>query len=154
MTYFPDGTLLRRPSLLEWYKNRCDALGVVSTLSAARRHRSWRTFGWLEPAHEYSIGVCSEELRRLLDDAADHCVDRTRGFQRCLFCPGTTESLVLAPTDYSTADGKLLRLGSASLEVQDATGQVWIAPNLVLHYITDHQYLPPAELADARPAWR
>ena len=88
MTYFPDGTLLRRPSLLEWYKNRCDALGVVSTLSAARRHRSWRTFGWLEPAHEYSIGVCSEELRRLLDDAADHCVDRTRGFQRCLFCPG------------------------------------------------------------------
>ena len=27
VTYFPDGTLLRRPSLLEWYKTRCDALG-------------------------------------------------------------------------------------------------------------------------------
>ncbi len=152
MTYYADGTLLQRPGLLEWQKNHRDAFGVVSTLGEARRRRSWRTFGWLEPGNDYRTGACPPEFLRVLEAAADHPVNRTRGIHRCQLCPTSTHDIMAPAPSYPTTTGRLLHLGSASLEVRDANGQIWIAPTLVLHYIAEHGYLPPAELADAGPA--
>ena len=149
MTYYPDGTLLRRPGLSAWLGGgRRDAFGVDSTFGGARRRRTWRTFGWLEPGHGFVTGTCPGKLLLLREDAGKHPVNKTRGYQPCVFCPRSGTEF--EPTPYTTADGTQLLLGDASIEVRDAAGQVWIAPTLVLHYIAVHHYLPPGELADAR----
>ena len=45
----------------------------------------------------------------------------------------------------------LVNLDSASLIVADVDGNPWVAPNLVLHYITVHGYVPPpVEMCDLR----
>ncbi len=153
MTYYADGTLMRRSTLLEWCKNRRDTFGLSSPLFQARRQKSWRTFGWLEPGHDYATGACPPGLLRTLQEAGDHPVDQTRGRYSCRFCPSSHDELRPLPK-LTTASGRELLLGSASLEVLDTTGQAWIAPDLVLHYVVEHRYLPPAELADARLAPR
>ena len=45
-------------------------------------------------------------------------------------------------TPYETTT-KTYYLGSASLIVADVDGNPWVAPNLVLHYVTVHGYVPP-----------
>ena len=52
------------------------------------------------------------------------------------------------PTEYAAQRGDTLHLGSASIEVM-AGGRHWVAPNLVLHYVSEHGYLPPAEVVAA-----
>ena len=52
------------------------------------------------------------------------------------------------PTEYTTQQGDTLHLGSASIEVM-AGGRGWVAPNLVLHYVAEHGYLPPDEVVAA-----
>ncbi|WP_405683310.1 hypothetical protein [Streptomyces sp. NBC_00057] len=40
-------------------------------------------------------------------------------------------------------------LGSAEIRVRGADGTLCTAPNLVIHYITEHQYCPPEEFCRA-----
>jgi len=49
----------------------------------------------------------------------------------------------------SSLDGKELLLGSAEIEIKDPSGQLYVVPDLIYHYITEHQYLPPPEFVRA-----
>ena len=139
MVRFADGAIVRAPSLAVWWKTRSSAFGEKGSFAESRRHREWRTFGWLDPSAEFRTGPCPEPAVRRLVEAAKTPVQRTRGFHLCEFC----EEREPMGTTYPTGDGGKLLLGSACLEVFDGEGNVWIAPNLVLHYIDSHRYLPP-----------
>ena len=67
----------------------------------------------------------------------------TRGWHCCLFGPHCPY-----PTTYSI-DGREWTLGGASIVVVDDEGLPWVAPNLVLHYVTEHGYAPGLKLHDA-----
>lgn len=101
-------------------------------------------FGWLGPGDLGPPRQCPDSLLRVLEDAARSPVGRTRGFHRCPFCPDAEFWL----TRHQTTDGSELWLGSAAIEVRDMSGRTWQAPNLVLHYVTAHGYLPPAPLVE------
>jgi len=66
-------------------------------------------------------------------------VRQSRGFHICPFCE---ERKLGIPVPIG---GKSLTLGSAEIEIADKQGNVYVAPDLIFHYIADHQYLPPQE---------
>jgi len=42
-----------------------------------------------------------------------------------------------------------MHLGSAEIRVQGIDGAVYAAPNLIYHYMANHNYLPPEEFLGA-----
>lgn len=90
--------------------------------------------GWLEPGHPFPTGPAPAALlARLSELDGTAFVNHTRGPHRCGFC---------APGGF---DG----YGSAEIHVVGADGRVYAAPSLILHYVRDHGYLPPAEFVAA-----
>lgn len=141
MTYYPDGTLIARPPAFRWMRRRTATYESQITSANSGLGRGGLTFGWLTPDHPVSKGPVPEELIQVLERAALTPVDRTRGYHHCEFCHiqrGPQQG-----TEYLTALGEELQLGSACIEIVDSSGRVWKAPNLVLHYIQAHGYLPP-----------
>lgn len=147
MTFFADGSVVRAPSFSLWRGTHLNAFGEVAGLLDARRRRQWHAFGWLDPDADYRTGQCPQSVVHGLIDAARKPVQQTRGFHHCALC-GTSDASSMG-TAYQTPDGGNLILGSACLEMQDRERQMWIAPNLVLHYIDAHQYLPPDPILQA-----
>lgn len=79
----------------------------------------------------------------------------TRGFYQCRLCP--ERRLVEYMWDESIATAheprprvKTRMLGNAELCIPDVAGDVLFAvPNLLIHYVTEHHYLPPKKFIDA-----
>lgn len=132
----PDGAVLRQGTL-PW-------------------QRGVRAFSWIDAGNTFRRGVCPPGVLETLEAAARRPVNRTRGFHTCPLCPrpepdaGSAWSSDSHPTPYSTGSGEDLQLGSASLEIT-AGRQTWEAPDLVLHYVVEHEYLPPDELIQDFP---
>lgn len=145
MTYLADGDVVHAPSTLEWWRTRRDAIGQQLTLREARQIPQWVAFGWLDSEHPYATGSCPAPLVASLEQAASRPLWRTRGYHRCPLCP--PGALPAMPgTPYETASGEVLLLGDACLEIRARDKTTWVAPNLVLHYIETHGYLPPDAL--------
>ena len=95
-----------------------------------------RAIGWLHPDHPYTKGeVCAEFLSRLKEFVA-HCRQSANalyfgafgGFHTCEFC------------------GKALGIGNFGVPSGDL---LFVAPEMVVHYIQQHGYCPPAEFVGA-----
>mgnify|MGYP000029747605 FL=1 len=105
---------------------------------------TFRTFGWLSPEHEFPVDQADPRDVLLLERAVNNShIWVTRGWHRCPFGPHCPY-----PTTYSI-DGREWTLGGASIVVVDDEGLPWVAPNLVLHYVTEHGYAPGLKLHDA-----
>src|SRR5262245_51800934 len=97
--------------------------------------------GWLEFGHGFGTGdVDADVLAKLRYLAVQNSVRQMRGFHDCPFC-GSRESRL------DKASGVLL--GSAEIWVPRRDGGYFAAPDLLLHYIDEHRYLPPKEFLDA-----
>lgn len=100
-----------------------------------------RNVGWLGANHDFPK---AHPRAALLDAIWDYCsilVVPTRGIHGCELC-------VSPPISFVRHDTRLL-LGSGEIRVFDSTGGSFAAPNLVYHYIRDHQYRPLEEFLDA-----
>ena len=147
MPYIPDGTVAELPER-EWPRPR-------RRLFKWRRRRdqppfdvpSVHFFGWLSHQIPYFSGPTSPRDLEVLERAALGLVWMTRGFHHCRMCPPPDH---YGSTPYETTT-KTYYLGSASLIVADVDGNPWVAPNLVLHYVTVHGYVPPTRVYDAPP---
>ncbi|MFG1917190.1 hypothetical protein [Micromonospora sp. NPDC048898] len=99
--------------------------------------------GWLDAAHPYPTGAPPHGLVPALTELAKTRVRQTRGHHYCEICvrdmgEGAREAI---------RQGMIAR-ESAEFEVR-GDGVVYAAPQLLLHYVTAHEYLPPAEFCTA-----
>lgn len=98
----------------------CDAIDVVLSV------------GWLEKGREYPTGPIATDVYQRLKTFCDNPWQLfvTCGFHRCTLC------------QFEGARG------SANVFVP-GDGVVFVCPELILHYISVHWYLPPDEFCEA-----
>jgi hypothetical protein len=94
-----------------------------------------QSIGWLAAGERIRTGTLPAELLQKLADVAAHHVNPSRGFHPCLFC-GRRQLTA------STSTGKRVWLGSAEVWLPSPS-TMFAAPNLIVHYIGAHGYLPP-----------
>ena len=108
--------------------------------------------GWLDAEHTFPTGECPDGLVAALTQLARIRVQQTRGYHHCEICLH-----MLRDDPYDAIKLDLVARGSAEFRV---LGQrvVYAVPELIVHYVTAHAYLPPDEfctaaLAAASPAF-
>jgi len=110
--------------------------------------------GWLDSAYEFPKGDPPVGFLDRLRVVARTGVKQTRGFQVCQFCPDPCASFSLgawsaedrAVYQACFADG---HYSSAELRVRGNDGRVYASPEMLIHYVAAHSYLPPPAFVDA-----
>ena len=102
----------------------------------------YRAIGWLGKDPIPTGDVPTGLVPALVKLARSHSRLRTRGYHHCCYCDLDT---VAIPSE----GGREFRLGSAEIWISGERGTVYRAPDLIIHYIRDHQYRPPQEYIDA-----
>jgi hypothetical protein len=100
--------------------------------------------GWLAPGHGHRTGIVDERVVDALRVLGLGYDNQMRGVHPCGFCD-TGRPVVLGGPALDTE----VWLGSAEIRVRGADGTLYTAPNLVIHYITEHRYCPPEEFCRA-----
>lgn len=152
LPYIADGTTVGESQVKGWLgrvKRPSKHQELVGLAGIPATFGQWTAFGWLEPGSDYTAGLFPETFVQALEVAAMDPVFVTRGFHMCQYCSASSGSF--GPTAYRTFDGGQLQLGSACLKVTDRQQRVWLAPTLVLHYISEHNYRPPTDLLESFP---
>ncbi len=102
--------------------------------------------GWLDADHPFEIGEVDESLvARLVRLANSNTRNVYRGWHNCELC--RVESPIVLPCP-EAPNGKV-GLGHSEILVPAPGGVAYAAPTLVIHYISNHQYKPPAEFVTA-----
>jgi hypothetical protein len=101
--------------------------------------------GWLGRESVFNRGKPSPNLLPALLRLACDPQNKTRGYFQCELCDA--DAPVVVPTPLARL-GRLL-LGSAEIHVEAGNGLVYAAPDLIIHYIDAHGYLPPQAFCDA-----
>ncbi|MEV7523642.1 hypothetical protein [Streptomyces sp. NPDC091371] len=102
------------------------------------------TIGWLEGGREFPVGESSDEFMADLLDLGAFLDHKSRGFHNCRLCPVKTDPIVTSPRT-----GKRYPLGHAEIRATGPDGSLYVAPNLIIHYVQEHGYLPPAAFVEA-----
>ena len=99
---------------------------------------------WLDRKHDFPRGDIEAEIaKRILRLISRQPVNRMRGWHRCNLCNDPPCPIAVK------YDGKRISLGSAEIWVEGNDGVQYAAPNLIYHFIVEHQYLPPKAFLDA-----
>lgn len=107
------------------------------------------SIGWLDAAHEFTTGsLHTEAHERLRFLCGRRRVAITRGIFPCRFSPCVPAPIW--PPRRVTIDGAESMIGSAEIRVGIEGGKAaFAAPNLVIHYVEVHGYLPPQEFVSS-----
>ncbi len=109
--------------------------------------------GWLSIEHEFPRGDTPEEFRRVLRLLSAESVNQCMGWHDCEFCETPPQKLSFwrrAPTRSNSA-----AKGNGEIHVPTAHGDiVYVAPQLVAHYVEEHRYRPPNEFVEAVLAYK
>jgi hypothetical protein len=103
--------------------------------------------GWLSAEHPYPTGPVPDDLVAKLARICRHGVQRTRGFHRCEFCARPEGAFRAPPTTSRDDEGEYF-VGGAEIRVA-GPGATFAAPDMIIHYVTDHGYRPPDDFLDA-----
>lgn len=98
--------------------------------------------GWLDSSHPFPTGKVTDEFLARLWLYCAKPVHPAKGFHECPFCVPP-----LVPIE-ATRGKETLLLGAAEIRVL-GSNKKYAAPNLVYHYIVEHEYLPPEEFIQA-----
>ncbi|MEF9903736.1 DUF7919 family protein [Streptomyces sp. P9-A2] len=116
----------------------------LTPYSYSESDREMLNVGWLARWRGYPRGIVDERVVDALKVLSATYDNQMRGIHHCAFC-GTDRPVVLGGPTLDTE----VWLGSAEIRVRGADGTLYAAPNLVIHYITEHQYRPPEEFCRA-----
>jgi len=107
--------------------------------------------GWLDAEHPFRAGVLPDGLLARLEDLARVRVLQTRGCHYCELCiRDLGGSSYIRDLDAADRDQLMDELPCESAELRvKGSGVVYAVPQLALHYIAAHGYLPPPEFCEA-----
>jgi len=98
--------------------------------------------GWLGGGNSFPVGALPPDFLHTLKRISRQCrANQSRGTHACEYCSDPYREI------WSIQDGGAKRLlGSAELWIPspDQT-HIYAAPDLIIHYVDEHQYKPPAE---------
>lgn len=102
--------------------------------------------GWLGAEQPYPRARPTRELVDAIARCTTRVVAQRRGFHRCDLC-----SWEHGPPDRATHvyGGRTLTLGNGELRVAGSESTVFAAPTLLVHYVKEHDYGPPAAFVAA-----
>lgn len=106
------------------------------------KNRTCIAIGWLGKYGAFPQGEVPARVLATLTSMAFVGRERqSRGFHHCDHC--SEEFIEIR------RGAESVRLGSAELWVSGSNGKLYVAPDLIIHYIRDHNYMPPQEFIDA-----
>ena len=103
--------------------------------------------GWLDVAVPYSKGNPPMPFVAALRTLARSPQRITRGFHRCPFCEEHRGESV--PGENNLSDEVTALQGNGEIHVRSKTRGIFIAPALIYHYVSAHNYLPPQDFIHA-----
>jgi hypothetical protein len=103
--------------------------------------------GWLSAGQPFHAGAADERFIEALRHLVGSPVTLYRGQHYCEFCAGPT--IITTPGGVRLVDPPPERVGNGEIRVIAASGIIYVAPVLVLHYVVAHKYLPPTEFIEA-----
>ncbi|HVI01560.1 MAG TPA: hypothetical protein VM869_22750 [Enhygromyxa sp.] len=96
--------------------------------------------GWLDFDVPFQLGKAPSEFIEKVTLATRLLRNPMRGIHGCRACGGLEDI-------YELVDGERFLLGMSETWLPASTSEtIYIAPSLLLHYLTRHEYLPPAEV--------
>lgn len=100
--------------------------------------------GWIDEVHSYPKGEIAGEFILSLWEYIKYPINQTRGvYHNKRLDPQTS-------FHFAHYEGYHMTLGDAEIRVVDLENDlIYAAPNLILHYIITHQYLPPEQFVNA-----
>lgn len=99
--------------------------------------------GWLE-GEGFPRGIVPDGFIKNLWEYVKYPVFMTRGFHKNIELDGEKTRIIV------NCQGYTIRLGNAEIRVVDSKNdKIYASPNLIMHYIVNHNYLPPNEFIDA-----
>lgn len=109
-----------------------------------------RNVGWLDRDHDFPCGRSDPATVEALVVAAQTTRHQTRGYHECELCWWRPADDRPYPFVMNVPGSDVrLTLGSAEIHATGADGTVYAAPDLVVHYVVTHDYLPPAAFVSA-----
>lgn len=105
--------------------------------------------GWLDEAMPFAVGEVDQGvIERVKRRCVFSRVAVTRGFHPCNF--GHCKGRPPYPPLKAEVDGRAAALGSSEIRVVDSgKNRIFCAPNLIIHYMEEHGYMPPQEFLRA-----
>lgn len=109
-----------------------------------------RNVGWLDECHPFNCGTPPAGFAAALRLWLLHAkANQMRGFQLCRFCRFEGYQLERYKQIEIMVEGQKTYLGSAEIWIPSSDGSIFAAPNLILHYVEIHSYLPPPSFIEA-----
>ena len=104
--------------------------------------------GWLSREHAFRTGDTPVDFRRVLSQLATNPINLCGGHHDCEFCePPLRKFVFWRSPDTPSAS---VTEGNGEIRVPAIEGDiVYVAPQLVAHYVEVHRYLPPAAFVEA-----
>ncbi|EKQ51577.1 MULTISPECIES: ankyrin repeat domain-containing protein [unclassified Clostridium] len=104
-----------------------------------------KNVGWLDKTYTYAKGRVSKEFIDNLWEYMQGNLEKTRGYHNCNLCSVFNKEVFT-----TTHKGNSVKLGSGEIRVLSENGKIsYSAPNLIYHYIVNHEYKPPDEFVQA-----
>jgi len=91
------------------------------------------TIGWLERDYHFSTGETPTAFAEKLLDLCDNSIYRIRSNYVCDLCTKLDSQAIV----------------EAEIWVPGKENKIYVAPSLIYHYVTEHQYRPPDEFIEA-----
>ena len=108
-----------------------------------------KNVAWLSPDEPVSYGDAPPELYEALCLLATMRTRWTRGVHLCELCPRADDIDVCYKRQIVTCASSTYNVGSAELQVPNREQEWFVAPDLILHYVACHGFLPPQEFVVA-----
>jgi hypothetical protein len=99
--------------------------------------------GWLSRGRVFPVGAVPENFISALRRLVKSPENLYRGYHACEFCPEPPVLVSSTGARMSNPPGE--EMGNGEVRVSGSQGVIYVAPVLVLHYVTVHHYRPPDE---------
>lgn len=98
--------------------------------------------GWINETAPYTKGKVTEIFLEKLKEYIIHPFNSIRGYRKCDLCNCNSFKVCVSNQE--------INLGYSEIRVISQNGkQRFAAPDMIYHYITDHNYLPPFQFIEA-----